>query len=245
MSWPTQADLGGQRGHGAVLPGGANEPEGELWHAPWEPRALAVVLAAGAMGEWNIDASRAARETLPAYSRLSYYEIWTLALERLLLERGLVQADELAAGRALRAGCTVQRVLRAADVAEALARGSPTERKSCATAPRYAVGDRVATRAAAVPHHTRLAGYARGKVGVVQALRGCHVFADAHAQGLGEQPQWLYTVLFDGAELWGAAEPEAARLQVSIDAWEPYLQPALAQAAGPATARSVPAERAA
>jgi len=51
-----------------------------------------------------------------------------------------------------------------------------------------------------------------------------HVFADANAQGLGEQPQWLYTVVFDGRELWG--ETAEARLRVSIDAWEPYLEPA-------------------
>ena len=53
-------------------------------------------------------------------------------------------------------------------------------------------------------------------------MHGAHVFADTHAHGLGEQPQWLYTVAFEGRELWGE-EGEAA---VSIDAWEPYLEPA-------------------
>ena len=54
-------------------------------------------------------------------------------------------------------------------------------------------------------------------------MRGVHVFADAHAQGLGERPQWLYTVAFDASELWGnEATPGAS---VSIDAWEPYLEP--------------------
>jgi nitrile hydratase len=51
-----------------------------------------------------------------------------------------------------------------------------------------------------------------------------HVFADAHAQGLGESPQWLYSVAFDGAELWG--EQAAPGLSVAIDAWEPYLEAA-------------------
>ena len=51
-----------------------------------------------------------------------------------------------------------------------------------------------------------------------------HVFADAHAQGLGESPQWLYTVVFDGRELWG--NETANGLAVSVDAWEPYLEPA-------------------
>lgn len=252
-AWPTQADLGGRGGFGPVLIDGTSESEGELWHAPWEPRALAVTLAAGAMGEWNIDMSRAARETLPDYARLSYYEIWVLALERLLLQRGLVQAGELQAGELqagelrageLRAGelqagqalparpaaKPVARVLRADAVAAALARGSPTERPPPAgAAARYAVGDVVRTSSAVPPHHTRLPGYARGKLGTVQAVRGWHVFADTHAQGLGEQPQWLYTVVFSGVELWGDGLPgahEARGTRVSIDAWEPYLEPA-------------------
>ena len=34
-------------------------------------------------------------------------------------------------------------------------------------------------------------------------MRGCHVFPDAVTTGHGEDPQWLYTVVFDGRELWG------------------------------------------
>jgi nitrile hydratase len=53
---------------------------------------------------------------------------------------------------------------------------------------------------------------------------GAHVFADSHARGLGEDPQWLYTVVFDAAELWGS---EAIRgHSVSFDAWQPYLETA-------------------
>ena len=80
------------------------------------------------------------------------------------------------------------------------------------------------TRATPVAHHTRLPGYAAGRRGTVERVHGMHVFADAHAQGLGEQPQWLYTVAFEGAELWG--DEAAPGLRVSVDAWEPYLEPA-------------------
>jgi len=212
----SHADVGGQRGHGAVTP----EPEDARFHAAWEPRALALTLAMGATGSWNIDMSRSARETLPDYAQLTYYEIWIAALQVLLRQRGMVQPDEIAAGRALRAGVPVQRVLHAADVPAALAAGSPTERD--ATRPAlFAAGQAVRMRAAPVPHHTRLPGYALGKRGVIERVNGMHVFADAHAQGLGEDPQWLYTVRFDGAALWDDAEPG---LHVSIDAWEPYLE---------------------
>jgi len=218
VTYRSHADLGGQPGHGCIQP----EPEGELFHATWEPRALALTLAMGATGAWNIDMSRAARETLPDYARLSYYEIWTHALERLLLERGLLQPGEVDSGRPAAAPATVlPRVLQAADVAAVLARGSPTSRPG--PEPAFAVGDTVRLRRDAVPHHTRLPAYARGKRGTIAASHGAHVFADAHAQGLGEQPCPLYTVAFSGAELWGA-EPGAEHLTVSIDAWEPYLE---------------------
>jgi nitrile hydratase len=39
--------------------------------------------------------------------------------------------------------------------------------------------------------------------------------------GRGEQPHWLYTVVFDARELW----PDASSgVRVSVDAWEPYME---------------------
>ena len=71
---------------------------------------------------------------------------------------------------------------------------------------------------------TRLPRYARGHVGIVEAIRGCHVFPDSTAVGGGENPQWLYTVVFDARELFGeAADPT---LKVSVEAFEPYLESA-------------------
>lgn len=218
MTYRSHADLGGQAGHGPVVP----EPEGELFHAPWERQALAVTLAMGATGAWNIDMSRSARETLPDYRSLSYYEIWIKGLEKLLLERGLLRADEIPAARMLHPARAGLSVLRAGDVPLVLAKGASTQRPATVPA-RFAVGEAVRLRAAEVPHHTRLPGYARGKIGHIDQLRGVHVFADTHAQGLGEQPCWLYTVIFSAQSLW----PGHADLNhsVSIDAWEPYLEP--------------------
>ena len=217
MSDTTHADLGGQPGFGPVSP----EPEGERFHSAWEPRALALTLAMGATGAWNIDTSRRARETLPNYAALSYYEIWIAGLERLMSERGLVGAAELDAGKVLHAALPVARVLKAANVLAALEKGSPTARPTTSAA-RFELGQRVRTRSERIAHHTRLPGYAHGKLGTIERLHGPHVFADANARGEGEQPQWLYSVVFDACELWG---PEAAAgLTVSIDAWEPYLE---------------------
>ena len=220
MSYVTHADLGGQAGYGPVTP----EPEGELFHASWEPRALALTLAMGATGSWNIDASRAMRETLPNYRDLSYYQIWLAALEQLMLQRGQVFPDEIASGEMRHPAAPVARVLQAGNVPAVLARGAPTERAAAGPA-RFAVGQAVRMHIGKADHHTRLPGYVKGRRGTIEHVHGAHVFADANAQGLGEQPQWLYTVVFEEAELWGDAAPRQ-NLSVSVDAWESYLEPA-------------------
>ena len=51
-------DLGGRDGFGPIAP----EQDEPLFHGDWEKRAMAVTLAAGAMGHWTIDESRHARE---------------------------------------------------------------------------------------------------------------------------------------------------------------------------------------
>ncbi len=209
------ADLGGMMGFGPV------EPDDVMFHAEWERRALALVVALGAAGRWNIDKSRHARESLhPAvYLTSTYYAIWIQALERLLVAAGLVGSDELDRRRALRPGEPV-RVWDADAAAGALAAGSPYDRPVEAPA-RFAVGDTVRTRVIHPAGHTRLPRYARGKRGEVVAVHGAHVLPDANSRDEGEQPQWLYTVRFDGRELWG---PEAdPALTVTIEAWESYL----------------------
>jgi nitrile hydratase len=176
----------------------------------------------GATGCWNLDMVRAARETLPAYLDLSYYEIWLGGLEKLLVAKGLVTAEELAVGCMRDPPKPVSR-MRADQVPERLAKGSPTERTPTGPA-RFRLGQRVVTRATPVAHHTRLPAYLRGRTGIIERILGAHVFADSHAQGLGEHPQWLYTVVFEARDLWGTETAPGDR--VSFDAWESYLEPA-------------------
>ncbi|MBZ0161907.1 MAG: nitrile hydratase subunit beta [Notoacmeibacter sp.] len=214
-------DLGGRMGFGAITP----ETDEPVFHAEWEKRALGVTLACGALGHWTLDESRHARESLhPAdYYGSSYYEIWIKALEALLERHGELNAEELDAGQALQPGLMTDRRLSASNAAAALAKGGPVDRAETKPA-RFEPGDRIRTINAHPRGHTRLPTYAVDKPGTVEAVRGVHVFPDANAHGQGEQPQWLYTVRFAGLDLWGPdADP---KLSVSIDAWEPYLEPA-------------------
>ena len=79
MSYTAHADLGGRDVPGRIVP----EPEDEHFHAAWEPQALALTLAMGATGSWNLDMARSARETLPDYAQRSYYAVWIGALTRM------------------------------------------------------------------------------------------------------------------------------------------------------------------
>ena len=211
-------DMGGMHGFGKVE-SEKNEP---VFHAAWEGRCLALNRAMGAIGAWTIDEGRAGIEALPpdVYLASSYYGKWALRLHNMVIARGLAAADELAAGHALHEAKPLPRKLTAADVPRTLTRGC-FGRPAPASA-RFAVGDRVRTKNIHPATHTRLPRYARGHVGIVEAIRGCHVFPDSTAVGGGENPQWLYTVVFDARELFGeAADPT---LSVSIEAFEPYLE---------------------
>jgi nitrile hydratase subunit beta len=213
-------DMGGMHGFGPV----AAEPDEPPFHARWEGRVFALQRATGFAGLWTIDGGRASLEALPPLDYLgsSYYRRWFLGLENRLVRHGLVGADEIAAGRSLRAGAKLPRTLAAADVENTLSRGDfarPTNQPA-----RFSTGDPVRTKNMHPATHTRLPRYARGKSGVVEAVRGCHVFPDTAALGAGDHPQWLYTVVFSARELWG--DEADATVKVSVEAFEPYLDPA-------------------
>jgi len=211
-------DMGGVAWSGPVV----SEPDEPMFHAEWERRAFAITLAMGMPGGWNIDMSRFARENCPPedYLSKSYYQIWLAGLERLMLERKLIASDEIEAGKPLHPTKPVAKTLTPDGVASMLHRGGPTEREVMSPA-LFAVGDRVRARTIHPPTHTRLPRYVRGHIGTIEMLHGVHVFPDSNSLGQ-ENPQWLYTVSFNGRELWG---PDGdASVKISVDAWESYLE---------------------
>lgn len=213
-------DLGGKAAFGAIDP----DPDEPLFHEAWESRVLGLTLACGSLGYWTLDESRHARENLAPglYLSASYYQIWFEALQRLLLTHDEVLPSELAGGRCVRSGRAASKRLTSDRVDAVLSAGAPTSRL-LDSKPRFAVGDRVRTVNTHVRDHCRLPGYARDKCGRVESVHQPHVFPDASAKGDRDEAQWLYTIVFDGEELWGSGgEPD---LCVSLEAWESYLEP--------------------
>ena len=219
-------DMGGRFGDGPVTP----EPEDVKFHADWHPRALALTLASGTLGLWNIDVSRHARESLAPkdYAGFVYYEKWLAALADLLVDTGAVSREELASGRGQGQSPLAEKALKAEAVAAVLAKGGPADRASN-VAPRFGVGDAVRLRAqpenVTVPGgHTRLPAYASGAQGRILRMHGSHVLPDSNAHGLGEAPEPLYAVSLRAADIW--AHPEHPKDEVILDLWDSYLEPA-------------------
>lgn len=219
-------DMGGRFGDGPVVP----EEEGVVFHADWHPRALAITVAMGPLGQWNLDMSRHAREGLAPkdYARFSYYEKWLAGLANLLVETGVVTRDELTGEVDPAPSPLAERAMPAEKVAGILAAGGPADRPSNVDAV-FAPGDAVVTRAfaenMAVPGgHTRLPAYAAGARGRILRLHGAHILPDSNAHGAGEAPEPLYAVVFAASELW--AHPEHPGDEVVLDLWQSYLAPA-------------------
>ncbi len=219
-------DMGGRLGTGPVDPeDGYDFAEAKDWHK----RALALNVACGFLGQWNIDASRHARELLDPidYTNFSYYEKWMGGLADLMVDRGVVTKDELASGTAEGVSPIADRAAKPETVEAVLMNGSPYTRDGAA--PKFVVGAKVVTRRPArnvtVPGgHTRLPAYAAGATGEVVMQHGAHVFPDSNAHFKGEAAEPLYAVKFPAQELWGdEADP---RDEVVLDLWESYLEAA-------------------
>lgn len=198
-------DLGGMMGFGPVVPE-LNEP---VFHAPWEARLFALVVAASEHGRWTLDEDRSACENRPPaeYLRLSYYEIWLAAFSKLLTEKAVTGTLP-----------SPSQVLRPENVAAAMLARSEYARPAPAP-PKFQIGAKVRARNLNPTGHTRLPRYLRDHAGEIVAVHGAHVFPDSNAHGKGEDAQWLYTVRFAAGEVWGSS----SRDTIHADLWEPYL----------------------
>jgi len=216
-------DLGGKQGFGAVI----REDAEPVFHERWESRVFGMSSLGSGGAARSLDQSRHAIERIDpgAYLTHGYYGRWLGALENLVVEALILDAATITR-RAVELGA------RATDLIAARPSSNPDRigyepsdaghRRAVAALPRFAIGDRVRTQSHGVPGHTRLPAYARGRHGTIVSWHDGWVFPDTNAHGHGENPQHLYTVAFQGSELWGIdAEPGVV---VHLDLFEPYLE---------------------
>jgi nitrile hydratase subunit beta len=200
-------DMGGMHGFGPIIA----EPETAepVYHAAWEAAVHGLFAPLLARGHWSLDRFRKLIESQPPeqYLRHSYYENWLASLTRLSVEAGLITEDELRTGVV---------------ATPAPPPGSWSPMFSSNATPAFAAGDRVRARNRNPQAHTREPRYVRGRQGTVIAHIGAEPLPERAAENIDE-PQPVYLVRFEGAELWGA---DASRDPVYIELWEDYLEPA-------------------
>ena len=80
-------DMGGSPG--GPIDRGQHEVE------DWERLADAINAALGVKGLQTTDELRRSIESLEDYRKLSYYERWVAATEKLLVEKGVLTSDEI------------------------------------------------------------------------------------------------------------------------------------------------------
>ena len=86
------------RGHHDMggLEAGPVEPT-EHEYAPWEKRVDALMMLLSARGHLKVDELRRNIEALgpEAYDRMSYYERWIASISATLIQRGVLNSDEI------------------------------------------------------------------------------------------------------------------------------------------------------
>ena len=89
-------DVGGMQGFAAIV----QEPDEPPFHSDWEAHVFAMNRALIGRGVYNLDEFRDAVERMPPaqYLESSYYEKWFHAVTTLLVEKGVLSADEVSGG---------------------------------------------------------------------------------------------------------------------------------------------------
>ncbi|GAA3767897.1 nitrile hydratase subunit beta [Streptomyces chiangmaiensis] len=216
------ADMGGTPGWGPVHPPRMDEP---VFAETWQGRAFALALLASKVAGANVDAFRHSLERLDraAYLDEGYFGRWINGGELMLTDSAILAPGAVDARARNLLGQHVEEPPIPDPAKPDYTATAEGPLRSVDAAPAFGVGERVRAKDISPAGHTRLPGYIRGHVGVVELIQPAQVLPDTNAHFLGENPQHVYSVRFDSHELWGTdAEPFA----LTVDMYESYLEAA-------------------
>ena len=198
-------DLGGLQCFGKIK----NKEVNVKFHEEWEKRLFASTLCSfGVLGP--IDAFRHAIEQMDPvhYLSSSYYEHWLEAVESRIKHLDFSNSPK-------------RKPLNPEDINKIVKAGADYSRDNKSQTAPINIGSKIRALPYSPPGHTRLPGYVKGKVGVIDKIRGVFVFPDTLAHGLGECEQPLYSVKFRSQDLWADSNTNDV---VYIDLWQSYLE---------------------
>ena len=210
-------DLGGLQGFGPI----DSEDDEPIFHAEWERRVLGMMITSG----YRMISMRPAIENIEpeTYLKSSYYERWLIALETGLVDRGVISQEELTSRAVdfVEPASTPSRNDDPGMAEEVLRRQYSQRSERHSGTPRFKPGDRVLVHSEQKARHTRVPRYVRGKLGLVQSVRGVYELLDLKVEGVSV-PEPVYSIRFDARELWG--ERKEGNGSVCIDLWDSYLE---------------------
>lgn len=181
--------------------------------------------------EWTWGHLRVGAESMNPfdYFKYRYYEKWLGGISSFFVEQGYVTQGELdALTRQYLDGPAPpvpQKDVPAIDaqIVKYLREGDSPQREG-PFAPAFKLGDTVAIKDVHPVEHTRLPGYLRGKIGVIDRVYDelYTYFFSTGPDGIGT-PMPVYVVKFSPTELWGTmSEPNN---WIYADLFEAYLKP--------------------
>lgn len=196
-------DLGGKQGFGRVKYPYPKAKES------WEPVLRALSACALKNHIYNMDEFRHAIERMSPvrYMSAPYFERHLTAISTLMVEKGLVTAEEFAE----LAGGGVP-----------LAQPIGPGRAACEPQA-FAIGDAVRVKNIFVSGHVRFPAYIRGKSGVVVGISPPCPFPDASAHNMQATMEPTYDVRFRSRDLWPDASDDALN---HVGVFQSYLEKA-------------------
>lgn len=224
-------DVGGMDGFGPVKRE-ENEP---VFHEPWEGRMRAIhTLVSKKHKFYNIDESRHAIERMNPvyYLGSSYYQIWLLRMEHLLVERGVLteaeikekmaQLSPLSYSAHLQPYRNISSHIPSSQRNFALTAATGSGQKDESIQPKFSPGTPVRVKVMSPLGHTRAPRYVRGKQGVIEEIHGNFILPDLRVHEGINHYQPVYRVRFHAQDLWG--EEASPNDKLFIEMWEDYLE---------------------
>jgi nitrile hydratase len=202
-------DMGGMHGFGKVDPDYETVFSREEYKRVYGVNMLSII-----QGVYNIDKTRYYMENASPIDYLTtpYWERWLGMIEKLYAELGVIEGKDLPG--------PVGKVRVSADKLWDGFRNMRVPRPPSLPEPVYRAGQVVTMRRDAPATHTRLPRYIRGCNGRIEKYMGVFRFADAFASDRAEY-QHVYSVRFDGEEMWGRDCEENTCVRVEI--YESYI----------------------
>ncbi|MDL5363876.1 nitrile hydratase subunit beta [Halalkalicoccus sp. NIPERK01] len=219
-------DVGGMDGFGD-LDTDENTIDTIGYYDQWEGLVHSAFVGTLGSRVHNMDEFRHAVERMKPdhYLTARYYDRWLIAVQTLLVEKGVVSPDELrdrVEEFSNTEDVSLPRQTNPMLIDELLAgvtEGYSSRRET--QEPSFSVGDKVRVRNMNPKGHTRCPEYVRRAEGIIREDRGTHTLPDSHAHG-GDVAEPMYNVEFSLDEIWGDTGSKDNNIRIEL--WESYLE---------------------